>query len=179
MGAKFLLTMQLKKQGAVKGSSTRKEGDLDFSKGVECHAFTYSVEPPVNSNPGLPVGKRQHGSGSLDHSASIIGHGFDYGVTAPLDSNPGKPVGRRQHGLIVIRKEVDGASPKLLRALTTNETFTNATLQFNKGISAGKLSLYYTIELINGVICGMRPARGEGGKRCEDVILRYESLFQR
>ena len=43
MADKFLLTMELTKQGNVIGSSKKKEGDLDFSKGMMCHAFTYEV----------------------------------------------------------------------------------------------------------------------------------------
>jgi type VI secretion system secreted protein Hcp len=60
MPEKFLLTMTLKKQGAIKGSSTKKEGDLDFSKGLECHAFNYEVLTPIDSKSGQPAGKRQH-----------------------------------------------------------------------------------------------------------------------
>ena len=179
MAGKFLLTMVLTKQGAVKGSSTRKEGSLDYSHGMECFGFNYPVTTPVDSNPGEPIGKRQHGSGSLDYSNSVLGHGFDYGVTTPLDSNPGKPVRKRQHGTIVIRKEIDAASPKLLQALWTNETFRTATLQFNKIGSDGKPSVYHTIELTNGAICGIKAAPGDGGKPCEDVLLRYQNLFQR
>lgn len=178
MAGGFLLTMVLTKQGVVKGSSTKKEGDLDYSNGMECHGFDYPVSTPVDSNPSKPVGKRQHGSGSLDYANGMVGSGFDYGVTAPLDSNPAKPVRKRQHGTIIIRKDVDGASHKLLRALFTNETFRSAALRFNKIGSDGKTVLYHTIELTNGTICGIRPAVGDGGKRCEDVILRYDRLLQ-
>jgi hypothetical protein len=61
MASKFLLTMKLTKQGHVKGSSTKKEGDLDFSKGMECHGFNYEVVTQFDAGSGQPVGKRQHG----------------------------------------------------------------------------------------------------------------------
>ncbi len=57
---KFLLTMTGTKQGKIKGSSTKKEGDLDFSQGVECHGFSYSVTMPFGSQSGLSTGKRRH-----------------------------------------------------------------------------------------------------------------------
>ena len=40
-GSKFLMTMKLVTQGDVIGSSIKKEGDLDYSKGMECHGFNY------------------------------------------------------------------------------------------------------------------------------------------
>src|ERR1022692_2062878 len=117
MPGKFLLTMVLSKQGAVKGSSTKKDGAPDYSNGMECHGFNYPVTTPMDSNPGKPVGKREHGKGALNYSNGMEVHGFNYPVTTPMDSNPGKPVVRRQHGTIIIRKEVDAASPKLYQAL--------------------------------------------------------------
>ena len=57
---KFLLTMTGTKQGKIKGSNTKKEGDLDFSQGVECHGFSYGVEVPIDSQSGLSTGKRKH-----------------------------------------------------------------------------------------------------------------------
>ena len=60
MGQTFLLTMTLHKQGVVRGSSTRKEGDLDFSKGMECHGFNYEVTSQHNVGSGDATGLRQH-----------------------------------------------------------------------------------------------------------------------
>ncbi|MGP8270942.1 MAG: Hcp family type VI secretion system effector [Terracidiphilus sp.] len=57
---KFLLTMTGTKQGTIKGPSTKKEGDLDYSKGVECHGFNYSVTVPIDPQSGLSTGKRRH-----------------------------------------------------------------------------------------------------------------------
>jgi hypothetical protein len=34
-GGKFLLTLKMTTQGDVKGSSTKKEGDLNYSSGME------------------------------------------------------------------------------------------------------------------------------------------------
>ena len=58
--AKFLMTMKLTKQGDLKGSSTKKEGDLDYSKGMECHGFNHAVVTPIDPNSGALSGKRRH-----------------------------------------------------------------------------------------------------------------------
>jgi type VI secretion system secreted protein Hcp len=60
MGKTFLMTMTLSKQGKIRGSSIKTEGGLDYSKGLECHAFNYDVTAQFNSSSGQPTGKRQH-----------------------------------------------------------------------------------------------------------------------
>ena len=137
---KFLLTMTGTKQGKIKGSNTKKEGDLDFSQGVECHSFSYSV-------------------------------------TVPYDSRSGHSSGQRSHKPLTITREVDSASPKLLQALCTNETFKSVALTFGKTGSGGKSLPFRTIELINGVIVDIRQAQGTTWKRSELVTLAYESLL--
>jgi type VI secretion system secreted protein Hcp len=138
--SKFLLIMTGTKQGKIKGSNTKREGDLDFSKGVECHGFSYSV-------------------------------------IAPRDAQSGPLTGRRSHKPLTITREVDSASPKLLQALCTNETFKSVTLQFSKTGSSGKPLPFRTIELVNGVIVDIRQAQGNTGKRRELVTLAYDDLL--
>jgi len=59
-GSKFLLTMKLTTQGDVIGSSTKKEADLDYSKGIECHGFNYECVTQIDPNSGQPNGRRKH-----------------------------------------------------------------------------------------------------------------------
>jgi type VI secretion system secreted protein Hcp len=56
----FLMTMQFKNQGKIRGSSTKKEGSLDYSKGMECHAFEYGIEVQYDLEAGLSKGKKHH-----------------------------------------------------------------------------------------------------------------------
>jgi type VI secretion system secreted protein Hcp len=58
--SKFLLTMLLTKQGAVKGSSTKREGDLDYSRGMEGIGLDCGVKTQVASKTGMPAGKQSH-----------------------------------------------------------------------------------------------------------------------
>jgi len=64
MGAKdakvYLLTMKLKTQGDVIGDSVAKHGTLDFSKGMMCHAFEYTVTSQFDAGSGQLVGRRVH-----------------------------------------------------------------------------------------------------------------------
>jgi type VI secretion system secreted protein Hcp len=140
MAQKFLLTVKLKTQGSIIGSSTRKEGALDFSKGMECH-------------------------------------GFKYGVAAQYDVGSGALTGRRRHTPITIVREVDSASPLLWQALCTNETFTTATLSFNRPSPDGKPALFHTIELTNAAIIGIKLTTDSSGKKCHNVALAYDALL--
>lgn len=60
MAVKFLMTVVFTKQGSIKGSSTRKQGDLDFSLGLECHGFEYETITPTDPGSSGPRGKRPH-----------------------------------------------------------------------------------------------------------------------
>ena len=60
MAGSFLMTMDLAEHGLVRGSSTKHEGDLDYSKGVECFGFGHSVATPVDSSSGRVSGKPTH-----------------------------------------------------------------------------------------------------------------------
>lgn len=60
MPSKFLLSLQLKTQGKIKGSSTKNTGSLDTSAGIECHSFEFGVTSPRDAASGLPSGKRTH-----------------------------------------------------------------------------------------------------------------------
>lgn len=54
----FLLTLNLKTQGKIKGSSTQKGHSA--VNGVICHGFEFGVQSPVDSGTGSATGKRQH-----------------------------------------------------------------------------------------------------------------------
>jgi type VI secretion system secreted protein Hcp len=60
MAGKFLFMAKGKTQGDFAGGSTKKEGDLDFSKGMECHGYVQEVISQTDPNSGLTVGRRRH-----------------------------------------------------------------------------------------------------------------------
>lgn len=57
---KFLLTMTGTKQGKIKGSSTKRDGGIDYSQGVECSGFNYGATVPFDSQSGAFTGRRRH-----------------------------------------------------------------------------------------------------------------------
>lgn len=54
---------------------------------------------------------------------------FEMGSEVPVDPKSGSPKGARKHNPIVITKQVDEASPLLLNAHYTNETFETVIIQ--------------------------------------------------
>ena len=72
MAAKFLLTLEGTKQGKIKGSNTNKEGDLDFSKGLQCHAFIYGAVTPIDPNKGNYLHDRLRRGTLLPELARVV-----------------------------------------------------------------------------------------------------------
>ena len=56
----FQLLIKFKTQGDAIGDSVAKHGALDFSKGMMCHAFTYSVSSQFDAGSAQLVGRRVH-----------------------------------------------------------------------------------------------------------------------
>jgi type VI secretion system Hcp family effector len=54
---------------------------------------------------------------------------FEMGSEVPVDPKSGRPSAKAQHNPVVIRKEVDQASPLLLNAHVSNETFETVIIQ--------------------------------------------------
>ena len=146
MADKFLMVLQLKKQGVIVGSSTIAKGALASKRGMECLCF------------GLETSSR-----SGEKSCSAGGHGCS-GKSARLLRN-NKPFS--------ITREVDMASPKLRQAWMENEPFTSAKLEFDSGGTAGFVQ---TIELTNGRVVGIQNAPPVDGKPCQKVTFVYEAL---
>ncbi|MGD0530602.1 MAG: type VI secretion system tube protein TssD [Polyangiaceae bacterium] len=56
----FLLTIQFKTQGKITGDATAKQGPLDMTTGLQCHAFEYLVESQFDAGSGMLTGRRKH-----------------------------------------------------------------------------------------------------------------------
>lgn len=83
-------------------------------------------------------------------------HAVDHKVDSPRDAASGLPTGKRQHKPVVISKEIDKSSPLLWKILTTNENITEWCLDFWRPSRSGREFQFYTIELINASITGIR-----------------------
>ncbi len=83
-------------------------------------------------------------------------YGFSHEVISPRDAASGLPTGKRQHKPISITKPVDKATPITMAILTTNENITEWRLDFYEPSRAGKEFQFYTIELVNASLAGIR-----------------------
>ncbi|MEM6930953.1 MAG: Hcp family type VI secretion system effector [Myxococcota bacterium] len=101
--------------------------------------------------------------GSIDGSSTRAGHeneieiyGWSHEIISPRDAASGLPTGRRQHKPITLTKPIDKATPLLAGAHVNNETLTSVVLRAYEPNAAGVEEQYYTIELINASIVGIR-----------------------
>jgi type VI secretion system secreted protein Hcp len=83
-------------------------------------------------------------------------YGFSHEVVCPRDAASGLPTGKRQHKPVNVTKPVDKATPISMNVLTNNENITEWRLDFYKPSRAGKEFQYYTIELVNASLAGIR-----------------------
>lgn len=82
--------------------------------------------------------------------------GWNHEVLSPRDAASGLPTGKRQHKPITVTKPVDRATPILASILTNNENITDWRLDCWRPSRSGKEVQYYTIELTDASIAGMR-----------------------
>ncbi|MGA9575457.1 MAG: type VI secretion system tube protein TssD [Lysobacterales bacterium] len=77
---------------------------------------------------------------------------YGHSISQAFDNASGLPSGKRQHRAIRVTKEIDKASPKLMNALTNNETLTNVTIRFWHPSQTGQEEQFFTVELLNAHI---------------------------
>ena len=93
----------------------------------------------------------------------------------------GAAVGKRRHVPIIITKEIDSASPKLLQALSTNETLSDFVIQSSDPSS--KSAPPITIQATNARVTSINHVANDGqhpsltkGKAYEEISFAYEKV---
>ncbi len=86
----------------------------------------------------------------------IVIDGWAHEVIAPRDAASGLPTGKRQHKPLSVTKPIDRSTPLLMTLLTQNENVTNWTLEVYRTAVTGEVELYFTIELTNATVAGVR-----------------------
>jgi type VI secretion system secreted protein Hcp len=93
----------------------------------------------------------------------------------------GMPVGKRRHMPLVITKEVDSASPKLLSALSTNEALTELLIQSMDASTKGAPAI--TIQATNARVTSINHVGNDDrhptltkGKSYEEISFAYEKV---
>jgi type VI secretion system Hcp family effector len=83
---------------------------------------------------------------------SIVVYQLHHEITAPHGSASGMVTGKRLHKPLVITKEIDMASVKLLNAMVTNETIKQVIINFWQASGGGQEINFYRITLTNAAI---------------------------
>ena len=87
---------------------------------------------------------------------SIMVIGTSHEVVSPRDAASGLPTGKRQHKPFTITKEIDLATPLLMNVLVNNENVKTWKLEYWQPSKTGKEVQFYTVELVNASIAGIR-----------------------
>jgi type VI secretion system Hcp family effector len=98
--------------------------------------------------------------GPLDFTTGMVAHAYQTIVDAQYDQATHQATGRRIWKALRIVKHVDSTSPKLAQACVTNEVFTQASLQFARPGADGKVILYHSITLENGLVVHYEQRHG-------------------
>jgi len=116
---------------------------------------------------GVKQGAFKGGSLRKGWTDASEGFGLDYKVEAPFDANRGHYSGKRRWQPLLLRKEVDAASPQYITAVTTNETLSTVTIKFWNVTADGKENNHYTIVLTNAAVVGVRTFFGQDATHSE------------
>lgn len=87
---------------------------------------------------------------------SIEIFGMNHEVISPRDAASGLPTGKRQHKPISLTAAVDKATPLLWNILVNNENVSEWAMRFWRPSRSGQEVQFYTVELINASISGIR-----------------------
>lgn len=113
--------------------------------------------PEGPAGPVGPRGKDAPGASSIDgllsvnatkqgQLASIPVSGYGHEIVTSSDPASGLPTGKRQHTALVITKDLDASTPRLIQALVTNEILKTVELTFRHGTTP-----VATVKLTNAV----------------------------
>jgi type VI secretion system secreted protein Hcp len=87
---------------------------------------------------------------------SIMIIGYSHEVVSPRDAASGLPTGKRQHKPVTLTKEIDKSTPLLMYSLVNNENIPSWKLEFWQPSASGMEVQFYTIELMNASVAGIR-----------------------
>ena len=114
---------------------------------------------------------------------SILVIGFSHEVVSPREASSGMATDERHHEPVKITKRIDKATPLLMKALTDGEKMVIFRLDFVRLSQAGTEEQYYSIELVNAQIVGIRQNKlntlntdNDWSNDMETVWVIYDSI---
>lgn len=108
--------------------------------------------PAYFSLTGSKQGKIEGSCDIKGHEGKILVQGHEHIIDIPVNIQTGLASGKRVHHPLVIRKAIDKSSPKLLQALTTGETITEALLELAHIDKNGQEVIYFTKKIENAIV---------------------------
>jgi type VI secretion system secreted protein Hcp len=126
---------------------------------------------------GKKTGVFKGDSNQKGHQDQILVSGYSFEVDSPRDAASGQATGKRQYKPITITKELNGSSPQLLGACSTNEVLNSVVINFYKTDRTGKEINYYRVTLTNASISQVRQY-SSGATVSEDVSFTFQKIQQ-
>jgi type VI secretion system secreted protein Hcp len=106
---------------------------------------------------GKKQGKIEGSCEQKGHEGAVLIEEFHHEVSLPFDPQSGQPSGQRVHKPLEICKYFDKASPKLYKALSTGERFSELEIKWYRINPNGEEQHYFTHKLEDAVIVGIYP----------------------
>ena len=95
---------------------------------------------------------------------------------SPRDAASGQATGKRQHKPVTIYKEVDKASPMLMKAFSEKENLTEVTLTYYRAGKKGATEKWYTITLKEVLISGLKSPSDNKGQTQEEISFTFQKI---
>jgi type VI secretion system secreted protein Hcp len=149
----FYLKIEGSKQGQIKGEAAAATGRMPGSQ------FSYQASESSGA-----------GAGKATERDAQTGKATGNAVATPRDTASGQLVGRRMHGTITIVREIDKASPLLMKAMSSGEVLTSVDLEFVHNGGSESPEVYKTLHMSNVMITSIHPAASSGGDRPSESI---------
>jgi type VI secretion system secreted protein Hcp len=113
------------------------------------------------------------------HAGSIPVVEFNYQPQSPRDAATGQASGKRMHETLRIMKEVDAASPQLMKAMTSNEVLKDVLIEFVHPGPGGKEEMYKTMHLMDAMISAVHRTGGTGAGKAgerEEITFTFQKI---
>ncbi len=123
---------------------------------------------------GSKQGSFHGGSTRSHHNGWTEVLSVNFNCIAPFDAASGKTTGRRKHDPIIIKRELDGATPGLFQLCATKEALSSIIIDIVEAEGNGWERTTHTITLTNARISSIVPRIGARGHATHELTIEFE-----